>query len=156
MRKGQDSDEKYGPGRHGPVLRASVIHSAGGVPVQIRRRRVFCCIGSGNHDAGRDDSIDRGPAPTTAPAAPEAGTGYCSVESLIVRGGPGTDYYGIGGLKFGEQVEILSREGDWFRIAFQPGPDGVGYVSAQYIQGAPPAPTTAPMTTASTEPVPTE
>ncbi len=94
--------------------------------------------------------------PTTAPAAPEAGTGYCSVESLIVRGGPGTDYYGIGGLKFGEQVEILSREGDWFRIAFQPGPDGVGYVSAQYIQGAPPAPTTAPMTTASTEPVPTE
>ena len=114
-----------------------------------------------------------GSAPQEAPASSEAaaettaetaaslpgtaaGAGYCSVKSLVVRSGPGMGYCGIGGLKYGEQMEILGREGDWFRIAFQPGPDGVGYVSAQYIQGAPPAPTTAPMTTASTEPVPTE
>lgn len=82
-------------------------------------------------------------APTTVPAAPDSGTGYCSVDSLVVRGGPGTDYYGIGGLKYGEQVEILGREGDWFRIVFKPGDDGVGYVSAQYIQGTVPLPTTA-------------
>ncbi len=88
--------------------------------------------------------------PTTLPEAPEAGIGYCSVESLVVRGGPGTDYYGIGGLKYGEQVEILGRVGDWFQIAFRPGPEGVGYVSAQYIQGAPPAITTVPLSSATT------
>lgn|GEM_PF-2722764 len=84
-------------------------------------------------------------AATTAPAAPEAGAGYCSVKSLVVRGGPGMGYCGIGGLKYGEQMEILGREGDWFRIAFKPAPGGVGYVSAQYIQGEEPAPTTAPI-----------
>ena len=98
-----------------------------------------------------------GSAPQEAPASSEAaetaaslpgtaaGAGYCSVKSLVVRSGPGMGYCGIGGLKYGEQMEILGREGDWFRIAFKPAPGGVGYVSAQYIQGEEPAPTTAPI-----------
>ena len=63
------------------------------------------------------------------------GVGYCNADSMNVRGGPGTDYYAIGGLKYGERVEILGREGDWYRIAFK---EDVGYVSAQYIQSSPP------------------
>ena len=90
-------------------------------------------------------------APTTAPTAPDSGTGYCAVDSLVVRGGPGTDYYGIGGLKYGERVEILGREGDWFRIAFKTETGDVGYVSAQYIQGEAPTPTTAAVATGSSE-----
>lgn len=30
----------------------------------------------------------------------------------------------------GEKVDILGREGDWYKIKFK---DGVGYVSAQFI-----------------------
>lgn len=75
-------------------------------------------------------------APPTETTAPQVtGVGYCFADSMFVRGGPGTDYYAIGGLKYGEQVEILGKEGDWYRIAFK---EDVGYVSAQYIQSSPP------------------
>ena len=74
-------------------------------------------------------------APTEPTTAPVTGEGYCAVDSMNVRGGPGTDYFAIGGLKYGEKVEILGKEGDWYKIAFK---DDVGYVSAQYIQASPP------------------
>lgn len=63
------------------------------------------------------------------------GTGYCTADSMHVRGGPGTGYIPIGGLKYGETVQILGKDGDWYKIAFK---EDVGYVSAQYIQSSPP------------------
>ena len=42
----------------------------------------------------------------------------------------------------GDQVKILGKEGDWYKIEFK---ETGGYVSAQYIQGEEPAPTTAPI-----------
>lgn len=90
-------------------------------------------------------------APPTETTVPQVtGVGYCTADSMNVRGGPGTDYYAIGGLKYGEQVEILGREGDWYRISFK---EGDGYVSAQYIQSSPPpegGPVTTPESTAVT------
>ena len=89
------------------------------------------------------------PAPTETTAAQVTGTGYCTADSMNVRGGPGTDYFAIGGLKYGERVEILGKEGDWYQIAFK---EDVGYVSAQYIQSTPPPITSATaVTTAETD-----
>ena len=68
---------------------------------------------------------------TTFPAA-----GWCNADTLRVRSGPGLDYNGIGGLKYGEQVTVLGQQGDWFQIKFK---DGVAYVSAQYIQSTEPS-----------------
>ncbi|MBR7092803.1 MAG: SH3 domain-containing protein [Clostridia bacterium] len=62
--------------------------------------------------------------------------GYCTADSLNVRTGPGLDYRGIGGLRFAEQVEVLDKEGDWYKIRFG---DGAAYVSAQYISAEKPS-----------------
>ena len=80
---------------------------------------------------------------TTFPAA-----GWCNADTLRVRSGPGLDYNGIGGLKYGEQVTVLGQQGDWFQIKFK---DGVAYVSAQYIQATePPVINTTPPAAATT------
>lgn len=57
--------------------------------------------------------------------------GWCNVSSMHIRSGPGMDYGAIGGLKAGEKVAIVGREGDWYKIVFK---DGYGYVNAQHIQ----------------------
>jgi hypothetical protein len=57
--------------------------------------------------------------------------GWCNASTMHIRSGPGTEYGAIGGLKKGEKVTIVDREGDWFKIEFK---DGFGYVSALYIQ----------------------
>lgn len=97
------------------------------------------------------------PAVTTAlPTAPTTAapiyplTGYVNASTLNVRPTPDTSGYAIGGLRYGETVTIVGKEGDWYQIQFQ---EGTGYVSAQYIQmdvpGAePPAETTTAFETA--------
>lgn len=57
--------------------------------------------------------------------------GWCNASTMHIRSGPGTEYGAIGGLKKGEKVTIVDREGDWFKIEFK---DVFGYVSALYIQ----------------------
>ena len=90
-------------------------------------------------------------ATTTTTPHPDGMTTGWSTDSVNIRTGPGTEYYAIGGLHVGEQVTILGKEGDWYQISFANGPDGVGYVNAQYISATlvtttvPPA--TAPETT---------
>lgn len=83
---------------------------------------------------------------TTAPAIPEGtpSVGWCNATSMHIRSGPGTDYGAIGGLVTGEKVDILGREGDWYKIKFK---DGVGYVSAQFISSTVVTTTMAPATT---------
>jgi len=57
--------------------------------------------------------------------------GWCTSEDgLHVRKTPDTDYEAIGGLRYGEKVSIVGREGDWYKINFK---DGHAYVSAAYI-----------------------
>ena len=68
--------------------------------------------------------------PTTAPTAAYPPVGYVNASSLHVRPEPNTDKYAIGGLKFGDMVTIVGKEGDWYKIQFK---DGFGYVNAQYI-----------------------
>ena len=58
--------------------------------------------------------------------------GYCVADpSMFVRSAPHLFAETVGGLAYGDKVQILSRSGDWFCIAFG---DGTGYVSAQYIR----------------------
>ena len=71
-------------------------------------------------------------------------TGYINASTLHVRPSASTDGYAIGGLEFGDIVTVTDREGDWYKIAFK---NGVGYVSAQYVQDTPPVATTAPAET---------
>lgn len=49
---------------------------------------------------------------------------------VIVRNGPGFDYEAIGGISYQEDIVIIGREGDWFKIQFG---DGIGYINAQYV-----------------------
>ena len=78
---------------------------------------------------------------TTTTTAPLPSVGYCTADpSMHVRVAPGPYEEVIGGLAWGEQVNIVGKEGDWYRITFK---DGFAYVSAQYIAAAPPVKTTA-------------
>lgn len=65
-------------------------------------------------------------APTGIPAY-----GWCDASTMHIRSGPGTEYGAIGGLKRGDKVTIVGREGDWFKIEFK---EDFGYVSALYIK----------------------
>ncbi len=56
--------------------------------------------------------------------------GYITADSMRVRGEAGLQAEVIGGINFGEKVEILGKNGDWYQIRFG---DGVGYISGQYI-----------------------
>lgn len=76
-------------------------------------------------------------ATTAAPTSAAAGTwgafpapGWCSATTLNVRKTPDTTYFSIGGLKYGDKVSVLGKEGDWFKISFK---GGVAYVSAAFI-----------------------
>lgn len=65
-------------------------------------------------------------------ASPLLTEGYCVADpSMFVRSEPNLFSEVLGGLAYGNKVDILSRKGDWFCIKFQ---DGTGYVSAQYIR----------------------
>lgn len=84
--------------------------------------------------------------PTTAAttAGDQPFTGYVNASTLRVRPSADTAGEPIGGLSFGDTVSVIGREGDWYKITFK---DGVGYVSAQYIQDTLPTEGTAAGTT---------
>ncbi len=64
---------------------------------------------------------------TTAPLPKE---GWITADSMRVRGSAGLASEVIGGITFGQKVEILGKEGDWYKIRFG---NGIGYVSGQYL-----------------------
>lgn len=68
---------------------------------------------------------------------------YITADSMRVRGSAGLTGEVIGGIGFGEKVEILGKSGDWYQIRFG---DGIGYVSGQYLSFT--APTATATTTA--------
>ena len=70
----------------------------------------------------------------TAATLPPDGTlpayAWVTADSMHIRSGPGTDYEAIGGTKYGERLQILAKEGDWYKIQIL---GLVGYVSGQYL-----------------------
>lgn len=73
---------------------------------------------------------------TEAQAAAAAGditVGWCNGDGVHIRKGAGTDYYSNGALYTGDKVTILGKEGDWYKIRYAKGDNGVGYVNAQFI-----------------------
>ena len=83
-------------------------------------------------DASTEATTASTEAPVVTTAAPVTDIGYVNATTMHIRSGPGTDYGAIGGLKMGDQVKILGKEGDWYKIEFK---ETGGYVSAQFIQG---------------------
>lgn len=104
--------------------------------------------------AGTTASTASTAAPTTGTTAPTRdetlpSVAWVTADSMHVRSGPGRDYEAIGGTKMGEQVQILAKEGDWYKIQIL---QLVGYVSGQYLtfedpKNAPAATTPAATTT---------
>lgn len=78
------------------------------------------------------------PTPLRSRPDPDmTGVGRYSVtarSSLNLRGGPGTDFPIIGGLPFDQEVEVLSRQGDWAKIDILF--DGIadGYVHGAFLR----------------------
>ena len=84
-------------------------------------------------------------APTTATTTVAANDvfprmAYVNATTLRVRPTAGTAGEAIGGLKWGDAVKLLSRDGDWYAIEFIPvnPPAGftgnIGYVHSNYVQ----------------------
>lgn len=101
----------------------------------------------GKEEAGDTTATTTTAAPTTT--APQTTgttaqtypfTGYVNASTLNVRPTADTSGYAIGGLVFGDTVQVIDREGDWYKINFG---SGFGYVSAQYVQDTVPVSTTA-------------
>lgn len=82
-------------------------------------------------------------APTTT-ALPTVG--YIHNHATLIRSGAGLVYKALCGIEAGEQVAIISKNGDWYEVQYQ----GVtGYVSGQFLRFTPWDPNT---TTSATSP----
>ena len=79
---------------------------------------------------GDEDTVTTTTQTTTTVVTTTTQHGSLAASDVIVRSGPGLDYDAIGGITYSEEVVILGREGDWYRIQFG---DQVGYISAQYV-----------------------
>ncbi len=79
---------------------------------------------------GNEDTVTTTTQTTTTLSTTTTQHGSLAASDVIVRSGPGLDYDAIGGITYDEDVIILGREGDWYRIQFG---DQVGYISAQYV-----------------------
>lgn len=115
----------------------------------LRRAALFACALAGclllaacGRNKENPASASSASAQTTVPSVSGATSpstltvpqvGWCNVDEdgLHVRSGPGNDYRVIGGMKYGEKVYILGREGDWYKIEFA---GGTAYVSAAFVQ----------------------
>ena len=66
----------------------------------------------------------------TNTAAKQTGTVVSGITSLHFRTGPGMDYEIIGYLHSGDQVDVLEKTGDWYKVVY----DGqTGYVHGKYL-----------------------
>ncbi len=95
--------------------------------------------------APADTAVTTTSATTVRTTAPVPTVGWITADSLRVRSGAGLTYEVIGGITGGEQVQILSRTGDWYEIRFG---EGTAFVSGQYLTFTPPTADTTVATTA--------
>ena len=71
------------------------------------------------------------PVPTPAPGMP-----YVTANAMVnIRSGPGTNYPKIGTMATGLSGEVVGVSPDqaWWAIKYPPGPNGQGWVAAQYV-----------------------
>ncbi len=81
-------------------------------------------------------------------------------DQINVRGGPGTDYPIVGVLIAGQQIPALGRSqgGDWIKITYVGGPEGVAWVYSPLVNVSgslpivEPPPTPTPRTTPTVDP----
>jgi|GEM_PF-280287 len=78
------------------------------------------------------------PSITPTPTATEviiAGTIEVT-DPINVRAEPSTDGELLGGLYLGDKADVLavSKDGDWWQIDFPAGPEGVGWVAAEFVR----------------------
>ncbi len=74
--------------------------------------------------------------------------GYIHNHAASVRSGAGLAYKAIGGVALGEQIAIVGKTGDWYKIRF--GENETGFVSGQFVRFTPWVPTTTTRATKST------
>ncbi len=91
---------------------------------------VVSAFASCSPNDGDEESVTTTTVVTTTVATTTTQHGSLAASDVIVRSGPGLDYDAIGGITYSEEVTILGREGDWYRIQFG---DQIGYISAQYV-----------------------
>lgn len=60
--------------------------------------------------------------------------------SLNIRSGPGTNYSKIGSFKNGNEVDVIEISGNWAKIKYSKGKDGIAYVSTKYLKDKPGSP----------------
>ena len=60
------------------------------------------------------------------------GTGTCTGNGVRVRTGAGTNYTAIGSLNVGDQVEVLAKEGGWYKVVWPGVSIGYAYTCADY------------------------
>lgn len=94
------------------------------------------------------------PLPPTAPPTrtPVAGT---TSTQLNVRGDPSTTSAPLGLLAPFTKVQIIAKDssGTWYEILYSQGPDGTGWIVAQYVQAD--APSAIPVVAEAASPTPT-
>lgn len=78
--------------------------------------------------------------------------GASTGDAVNIRCGPGTNFKDIGKLAKGEKVEVIEASGEWTQI--KPTAHCAGWVAAEFVQIAPPAPTPAPIQTTEVMPPP--
>ncbi|NLI61700.1 MAG: SH3 domain-containing protein, partial [Clostridiales bacterium] len=68
---------------------------------------------------------------STPPSSTVTGIATVTASSLNVRSGAGTGYKRIGSLPRNRQVELLGKQGSWYKIKFA---SGTGYVHGDYLK----------------------
>lgn len=61
-----------------------------------------------------------------------ASTGKITVDTVRVRKAPTTDSNILRNLDLGDEVEVVSKEGDWYQIKYDDGKEG--YIYAEYVE----------------------
>lgn len=80
--------------------------------------------------------IGAGTVPLNGTSASGSGASGVILEQVNVRSGPGTDFNALGLLNPKDSVTITGQDstGVWLQIQFAKGPEGLGWVTASYVQ----------------------
>lgn len=74
--------------------------------------------------------------PTPSPTEPVIAGTIEVTDPINVRAEPSTESDLLGGLYLGDKASVLaiSKDGDWWQIEFPAGPEGTGWVSAEFVR----------------------